>query len=406
MKFALQLKIMVAALRKSGARAVMAVICVGLGIGSIMVAMALGSGAEREMQSISENAGKNILVVKAAAVQTRAGAPRGWIVSTKLRQSDGALIASQVDGIKAVIPVSDTDLKVKATRIGAVTSVKGVTPEYFATRNFQIANGRIFDEDENAAKSRVAVVGPFVARKINENQNLVGQSILIAGTPYEVIGQLKEKGVNRDGTNDDDQVLIPVDTALRRILNVEFITSFIVQVKTEQQIFGVQNKIREILRVAHGLDAGVKDDFEILSLIKANAIRRLSDQFLQGISQLFAVVTLGIGGAGVFAVTYLNVKDRTAEIGLRMAIGAKRRDIALLFVAEACLLSFIGGLVGIAIGACGVLILKSVTDWEMAIGISDVAGPFAISVLLGLLFGVVPAMKASKMMPVEALRAS
>jgi putative ABC transport system permease protein len=175
-------------------------------------------------------------------------------------------------------------------------------------------------------------------------------------------------------------------------------------VKDPERMAEVESRTREVLRQSHELDDDVKDDFDILALVRANQIRNMNSAFLKGLSQIFALVTLAIGGAGVLVVTFLNVKDRTSEIGLRMAVGARRKDIANLFVAEACLLSVAGGLFGLLIGGASIVVLKQMTGWQMAVELRGVSVPFLVSVLLGLLFGVFPALQASRVVPVEALR--
>ena len=404
MKWKLQLRIMLAALRKNGWRAALAMLCVCLGIGSVMVTLALSTGAERELAAISDKVGKNIFVINAGTVQARSG--QGWFPSTRLVLEEAALLAESDSAVRAVVPVREGSLRVKFGHRNTVTTVRGVSEDYIDVRNFRLANGRMFDGADRESRNRVAVVGPFLAQRLNEGRSLVGETIWVAGTPFEVIGQLKDKGVSGDGTNEDDQILVPLETAMRRIFRTEYLSSMLVQTYRQQDMDAVQAKARELLRASHGLDADVKDDFEILSLLKANAVRHMSSQFLQGMSRLFAIITLSIGGAGVFAVTFMNVKDRTGEIGLRMAIGARRRDIAALFIAEACLLSFLGGLLGIALGAIGIVVLGRATDWQMAVSAADVMLPFGLSMAMGMLFGVLPAMKASRLRPVEALKAT
>src|SRR5947209_940989 len=294
-KLRLTLRIMYLALRKSGFRSLMALGSVGLGIGAMMIMLALSSGAERELQAVTDRIGKNLFVSK------------------------------------------------------------------------------------------------------------VGETIWVNNVPFDVVGQLKEKGFT-DGQNEDDQILIPLETAERRLFNADYLSRVMVQVDDGGDMLRVQAEARDVLRATHALDQNTKDDFDILTLIRADQIRKMNSAFLEGLSQLFAIVTLAIGGAGVLAVTYLNVKDRTSEIGLRMAIGARQRDIAGMFIAEACLLSALGGLCGIVIGWLATGALMTFTHWQMAVDWRGIAVPFAVSVVLGLMFGVGPALQASKVMPVEALR--
>ena len=403
-KLRLQLRIMFLSLRKSGARTLLGVGAVGLGIAAMMIMLALGVGAERELQAITDQMGKNLFTVRAGQILALPGRGTGWFTSSKLKDADVALLDEQVRGIRTVVPVLEGSFPVKLDREEMATTVRGVTPEFLDMRNFRIDEGRSIDEQDGLSRSRVAVVGSFVAKQLNGGFSLVGETIWIRGIPFEVIGQLEEKGINSEGQNEDDQIVIPVETALRRLFNVDYLSRLLVQVNDQEQMDAAQGEAREVLRASHDLDEDVKDDFEILSLLRANQIRRMNSAFLQGMSQLFAAITLAIGGAGVLAVTFLNVKDRTPEIGLRMAIGARRKDIAGLFIAEACLLSLLGGFAGLLTGWVGVLVLQQTTGWKMAVDPRGVGLSLVVSLLLGLVFGVLPAMKASKVMPVEALR--
>jgi putative ABC transport system permease protein len=403
-KLKLQLRIMLLALRKSGFRSLLALGAVGSGIASVMIMLALSTGATLELQAISDKMGKNLFMITAGQVMALPGRGQGWFTSTRLKRSDLAAMSQQIPDIRTVVPILEGSFQAKFNREDLVTSVRGVTPEFLTVRNFQLEDGRFIDEQDAAALSRVAVVGTFVARRLNGGFSMVGETVWIRGIPFEVIGQLKEKGISSDGQNEDDQILVPVETARSRLFNVEYLSRLLVQVKDQERMPGVENEVKAVLRASHELDQDVKDDFDVLGLIRADEMRKLNSAYLEGMAQLFALITLAIGGAGVLAVTYLNVKDRTSEIGLRMAVGARRRDIANLFVAEACLLSVLGGLVGLLMGWGSIAALKPITGWQMAVDLRCTVVPLVLSVLLGLAFGVVPALKASKVLPVEALR--
>jgi putative ABC transport system permease protein len=403
-KLKLQLRIMVLSLRKSGFRSLLALASVGLGIAAMMITLALGAGAERELQAITEKMGKNLFMVKAGQVLGQASLNRGWYASTKLGRSDVKALGEQIPDIRTIVPILEGSFQVKLNRRELVTSVRGVSLDFPEVRNFQLEEGRLLDDRDGLARSRVAVVGTSVAKRLNDGFSMVGETVWIGGVPFEVVGQLKEKGVSADGQNEDDQILVPLETARRRLFNVDYLSRLLVQVKDPERMAEVESRTREVLRQSHDLDDDVKDDFDILALVRANQIRNMNSAFLKGLSQIFALVTLAIGGAGVLVVTFLNVKDRTSEIGLRMAVGARRKDIANLFVAEACLLSVAGGLFGLLIGGASIVVLKQMTGWQMAVELRGVSVPFLVSVLLGLLFGVFPALQASRVVPVEALR--
>lgn len=399
----LQLRIMILSLRKSGFRSLLALGAVGLGIASMMIMLALRTGAERELQAITDKAGKNLFVVKAAQVRVQPGRGSGWFKSTRLRRTDVTALREEIPAISTIVPVLEGGRPAKYENRNMVTTIRGVPPEFLTVRNFQVEEGRFLDEKDGLARSRVAVVGSFVAKRLNDGFSLVGQTIWVDGAPYQVVGQLREKGVTSE-QNEDDQILIPLETAERRLFNVDYLSVLLVQVAQRDQITPAQQQVREALRQTHRLGDGVKDDFEILSLVQARSVGKMNSSFISGLARIFAMITVSLGGAGVLAVSYLNVKDRTSEIGLRMAIGARRRDITRLFLVEACLLSVLGGLAGLLIGLLGIAVLKPATGWQMAVDLRGVAAPFLVSVLIGLASGVAPAMMASRLMPVTALR--
>ena len=403
-KLRLQLKIMVIALGKSGFRTVVALAAVGLGIASMMIMMALRTGATQALEDLSSQIGKNLFMVKAAEVVTPQVGEEGRSLSTRLSVDDAEILQQRIDGIRAIVPILEGSLQVKLGRSDMVTTIRGVSPEYMEVRNFEIEEGRALDAQDAHARSRVAVVGAFVEKRLNGGDSMVGQVLSIGGIPFEVVGRLRAKGISVDGQNEDDQILIPLETAFRRVFNVDYLSRLLVQVREPALMAPVRRETRTVLRQTHDLDADAEDDFDVLTMIRAREIDRMNSVFLDGMARLFAIITLAVGGFGVFAVTFLNVKDRTSEIGLRMAVGARRRDIARLFVAEACLLSVLGGLSGVVLGLVSVGVLREATDWTMAVDLQGLLIPFLVSALLGLLFGVVPAIKASKVVPVEALK--
>jgi putative ABC transport system permease protein len=397
---------MFAALHRSGLRAVLAMLSVAVAIASITLALSLRTGARAQLDAVNDPMAAKLFVVKAAKVQALPGRGSGWFMSTRLNLRDASLLGAELQNAAAIVPVSEGGERVKFNGKSYGTTVRGVTPEYVRLRSFPLAAGRMLDELDYSGLRRVAVVGASVPRRLNDGYSMVGGILTISGITFEVVGQLAEKGMDATGQNEDDQVLIPTSTALQRLRNVQYLNSLLIQVNDPSELPGAQAQTRRLLRESHALAGAHADDFEILGLVRSNRIRARGAVFLEGLSGLFALITLAIGGGGVFAVAYLNVKDRTSEIGLRMAIGAKRYQIAQLFMAEACALSLIGGVVGLILGAAGVFTLRAFTDWQMSIGVRDVTIPFAIAAVLGLITGVLPALKAARMAPVQALRSA
>jgi putative ABC transport system permease protein len=400
----LSLRIMVRALANARLRSSASIGVMGLGIAAMTVMMALSSGADAELRAIADQNGRNLFMIKAGEVLSQPGRGTGWYVSTRLDMADVRDLQDKIVGVEAVVPILERSLPVKFEGQDMVTSVRGVSPNYLRVRNFQVKEGRALDSIDEEKESRVALVGSFVAEKLAPDGTLVGGTLLVGGIPFEVAGQLAPKGVSSDGTNEDDQILVPAGTAARRVFNVDYLSRIVIQVDTLERMDDAKARARELLRENHRLQPSVADDFEILDSISSSRISQISSGFITGMARIFALTTLSIACVGVFAVTYLNVKDRTGEIGLRKALGATRGDIALLFIAEACLLSVLGGMAGLAVGGGGSALLAATTGWNTAFDRSVVLFPFALSIVIGFAFSLVPALRAASMTPVEALK--
>lgn len=401
----LHLRMMVIALLQAKLRSFSAIGAIGLGIASLTIMLALTAGARAEMQAIADQMGKNLLMIKAGEVLSKPGRGNGWYVSRKLDATDVEDLRRNVRGLNAVVPILENSVQVKFEDQDLVTSVRGVTAEYLELRNFRIANGRALEAADSEHGNRVALLGSFAAQKLGAGSDLVGSVITIAGIPFEVVGELEPKGISSDGSNEDDQILVPIGTASRRLYNVEYLSRILVRMEEPGMFDAVRGPISTVLRENHDLDPGAPDDFEIFDMVGSNRIRSMNSSFINGLAQIFAVTTLLIACVGVSAVTYLNIKARIGEIGLRKALGATARDILLLFVAESSLLSIVGGVAGLLVGLGGSAILGRWTGWQTAIDGAGVLLPFATSVVIGFAFSLVPAMRAATLTPVRALRA-
>jgi ABC-type antimicrobial peptide transport system permease subunit len=399
----LRLKILRASLASNQVRTVLAGTLVSVGIASTLIMVTLSTGVRREVEAVQDKMGRNLFVVKSGERPVPQWQGTGWYVTSKLKREEAALIEREIPAIERAVPLLERNVPVKLGDTGLATMVRGTTPGYLQLRNFQIEHGRALTDTDEATLSRVAVVGAFIAERLNAGLSLVGETLWVNGIPFEVVGQLRAKGQGSDGSNEDDQILIPLDTALRRVANVDRVTMFLVQTKEAAQLPDAMEATARLLRATHRLDDDERDDFDILSMIRADVIRRMSSEWLQGLARILAVITLSIGGAGIFAVSSLNVKDRTGEIGLRMAIGASRGSIAALFLAEACVMSALGGIAGIVLGTAAATILQRLTSWQMPLDARGLAIPLIVSASIGVIFGTGPAIRASRLKPAAAL---
>ena len=399
----LRLKILRASLSSNRTRTVLAACLISLGIAATLIMLALSTGVRLELESIQAKVGRNLFIVKAAERQVPQWQGGGWYTTTKLKPRDAAFLRDQVRCVVRAAPVLERNLAVKWRDAGLATMVRGVTPDYLTLRNFQLESGRRFTDAHDTSLNRVALVGAFIADRLNNGLSLIGETLWVNGMPFKVVGQLRAKGQSSDGSNEDDQILIPLHTAMRRVANVDSISMLIVQARTASDLPPAMDSTRQLLRTTHHLDPDERDDFDLLTMIRADEARRLSSQWLQGLARILAALTLSIGGVGIFAVSYMNVSDRIGEIGLRMAIGASRASIAVLFLAESFVISAVGGLAGIAVGVAAALALERLTSWHMPLDMRGILTALAVAAATGILFSLGPAVRASLLRPVAAL---
>ena len=377
-----------------------------LGVASTLLMAGMSTGARLEMQTEQNRMGRNLFYVRAAEQPVSPGRGNGWYVSSRLKPEQANWIEHDVPSVLHAVPVRERSTLAKLDANSVTTTVRGVTPEFLELRNFEIEHGRPLVEADGVERRRVAVVGPFVRERLSGSQTLVGKTLRLGRVPFEVVGELRAKGAGSDGSNLDDQILIPFETAIRRFENVESASMLLVQAREQAGMRPAMDGVRALLRVAHYIEPGARDDFDILETIRQNAARDMSERWMRGLSRILTVVTLALGGVGVFAVIYLNVKERTGEIGLRMALGATRTSIAALFLAEACVLSLFGGLAGLVFGTLIAVVLRAATGWSIVIDASAVLLALAVSGATGLICSLVPAWRASLVMPARTLAAA
>lgn len=404
MRVLFQLRLMLLAISKERGRMVLVILMVALGVASVMVLISLGNGAQREVEATMEKSGRNLMVVARASIQYLPGRGSGWYLSQSLKERDAKDLLSAVDGIVSTASVTEQQLVVKFADSDLRTMVKGVTTEYTGLRNYQLDTGRLLNQEDFSGRKKVAVIGSFVSQKLNKGFSLLGEKILLGDSVFLVVGELREKGRSKAGTNYDDLVLVPYETARHRIFNKNYLDRIILKHSDDVDVIGLKQDISEVLSDNHNINFGENLDFEILIEGAVDKADQTSDSLLAGLAVFFTGITLLAAGVGVLAVSYLNVLDRKAEIGLRMALGSTQRGIATMIVMEAAILSAMGGLLGVMFGLSTIYIFRLFTEWLLVIDFGILVLPLIITVVLGMLFSVLPAGKAARMLPVEALR--
>ena len=386
-------------------RTALALLGIVIGVSAVIIMVAIGNGAQEQVLSKIEAMGTNLLIINAAQVQKSAGRQQIRGTVTTLTLEDVEAIGRECSAVNAAAPLQSKKMQVKYGNLSTNTTVVGTTAEFQKVRNFHVAIGAFFTDEENLASRRAAVLGHTVVKNLFEGSNPVGETIRVGKVTFEVIGVMESKGVDLNGADQDDQVFIPIRTALRRVFNLPYINTINIQATSTETMGQAVTQITEILRDRHRLNKQQKpDDFTIQNqadLLEAQ--RETTDTFTMLIGSI-AGISLLVGGIGILAIMLIAIRERTNEIGLRMAVGASRKDIMTQFVIEASILGVGGGLVGILLGILGAFSVRVATSWAVSISPDSVGLAFGFSLLVGLFFGVYPARRASLLDPITALR--
>ncbi|MEO8502400.1 MAG: ABC transporter permease [Acidobacteriota bacterium] len=393
-------------------RAGLAFASIGVGVAAIVFTSALGAGAEGEVQRKIDALGTNLLVVRPAQVQTLTGrkSMRGSVTTLSVDDYE-AIAALPLAALTA--PAAEGVLRVKAGHTAMATSVLGTNPSFPRVRRFALAAGRFLDERDDREARRVAVLGARVSESLFPGESPIGREIRLRSIPFEVIGVLEAKGAMADGSDLDNQVLVPIRTALRRVFNTRWLSNVYVDVRNEPgagQSAAMDSAVQTIAalvrtrhRERHPARAAQRDDFSVQNTSRFLAMQKQATGTLGVVASGIAGLALLVGGTGILALLLLAVRERTAEIGLRMAVGARRRDIVVQFLLEASLLSLGGWVAGLAVGGLGATWVAFATDWKVGVPGGAVLVSLAMVVLIGLGFGAIPARQASLLAPADAL---
>ena len=387
-------------------RTALALLGIVVGVSAVIIMIAIGTGAQREVLSKIEEMGTNLIIVNAAEVQRSPGRMQVRGTVTTLTVQDAEVVERDIPYVVAVAPVQSRRMQVKYGNLTSSVTIVGTTPAFQDVRNFRVRAGSFFDEHDDIALRRVAVIGAGVHRSLfGQRQTVIGETIRIGNVPFEIIGVMESKGVDLDGVDQDDQIFIPMRTALRRVLNLAYINTIYVRAQHQDVMQGAVERIRDILRERHRLIAQDRpDDFTIHTQLELlDAQRETTDTFTMLIGSI-ASVSLFVGGIGILAIMLISVRERINEIGLRMAVGARRKDVLTQFLLEASMLSLGGGIAGIVFGIAGSVVVGIATAWATSVSFYSILLAFVFSFAIGLFFGVYPARKASLLDPIEALR--
>ena len=375
-----------------------------VGIAAMFMLLALAAGAEQAFEDALSAMGRNLLAVGSVRKETDALRGQGRRFQT-LTLEDWRALSNEVDGVERAAPIAMNNFDLRYGGDTTNATVIGTTPEFRYSNVQHTSAGRFIDEFDVQNQSRVAVIGSQIAKELFHGEQPIGETVSIAGAPFEVIGVLQEKGADAGGMPQDDKVLVPVTTAMRRLLKVDYVDRIFVQAQSREMVGTVTRDVRDILRQRHALDiVNQADDFTIRDQAElVRTVRRSDDtmqRFLGGLSALL----LGLACIGLLAVSLLSVRERHAEIGLRLAVGALPRQVLAQFLSEAAMIAVLGALSGLFVGGIGIILGQWLMGWQMQITGLNTLYSMLVPLGLALASGAYPALRAARLDPVHALR--
>jgi len=408
MNFMALLRIALRALAVNKLRSALTMLGIVIGVGAVIVMIAVGSGAQARVEEQIRALGSNLLLVMPGST-TAGGVRMGFGSGSTLTEDDVVAINREIPEALAA-PALRGSAQVIWGNSNWSTQVFGVTPEYLDVRQWALASGRTFEAGEMAGAAKVCLIGATVAKQLFGAADPLDQSIRIKRIPFTVIGVLDVKGQSMMGTDQDDLILVPIKTARSRVLGTasaarnRTVGTIWVKAADGLDTKVVEEQVRSLLRQRHRVQAGADDDFSLRNLQEVMAAQEASSRVLALLLAAVASVSLLVGGIGIMNIMLVSVTERTREIGLRMAVGARTRDILGQFLVEAVTLSLIGGLIGVGLGMGTSLAIAEFAGWRISISPQAVALAVAFAFVIGVFFGFYPARKAARLNPVEALR--
>lgn len=390
-------------IRRHAARSLLTMLGVVIGVASVVVMVAIGRGAEAEVTAKIASLGTNLVVVTPGS-QSKTGVSGGANSMDSLTLDDVSRITRESQEVALISPVIQTMGMVVAGNNNWRTQAYGVDTSYFTIRGWKIASGRALEETDMRGNRKLVVLGKTPVAMLFGEEDPVGKTIRLRNIPLEVVGVLASKGPTADGNDQDDVALLPYTTVRARFAGRSYIAQILLSTPMEAAVPDAMKEVRAILRESHGLGARAEDDFTIRDQSQIAATARGATEVMTTLLLVVASVSLVVGGIGIMNIMLVSVTERTREIGIRRALGARRRDVLLQFLVEATVLSGLGGVLGALLGIVVTKIVGAYTNWATEITADSISVALAFSVGVGIFFGWYPARRAAALDPIDALR--
>jgi putative ABC transport system permease protein len=404
----LNLSIALQALKVNKLRSGLTMLGIIIGVAAVIVMIAVGSGAQARVKEQIAGLGSNLMILWAGSVTT-AGVRGGSGTAQTLVEDDAWAVMNEISEIQVAAPTQRGSGQIVWGNANWLASIVGTTPEYFEARDWGLISGRLFEAGEMSGAGKVAIIGQTVARELFGDGDPVDQIIRVRGVPFTVIGLLERKGQSMMGQDQDDIVIIPLTTARNKIFGalqgrIGRVSSIFIKAKDGVDMKEAEDKVRVLLRQRHRLSGNTPDDFSLRNLTEILQAQEAASKVMAILLAAVASVSLLVGGIGIMNIMLVSVTERTREIGLRLAVGARSKDILSQFLVEAITLSTIGGVLGILLGGLGTWLVAELAAWPVQLSVLSVVLAVGFSAVIGIFFGYYPARKASSMQPIQALR--
>ena len=386
-------------------RTVLTMLGMVIGVGAVIMMLAIGQGVQQKVEDSIASMGSNLFIILSGST-TSGGARMGSGAVPTLTVMDAEAL-QELPELSAVAPAMPGTAQLVYGPNNWSTQIFGTTPDYLIVRNWQVVSGSSFTDSDVRSATRVALLGQTVVQNLFGGEDPVGKTIRIKNSPYVVLGVLGAKGQSLDGRDQDDTVLIPVTTAQRKLFGSQFagtVRFIMAQATSADAMPAAEKEMNDLLRQRHHIRQGEDDDFSVRNLTAMANTAAETTQVLSLMLGAIASISLLVGGIGIMNIMLVSVTERTREIGIRMAIGARGQDVLLQFLLEAVMISVIGCFIGVLLGVGGALVVEKITGLQVVVTVISIIMAFGVAAAVGIFFGWYPARKASRLKPIDALR--
>ena len=404
----MNLSIAMRALRVNKMRSILTMLGIVIGVAAVIAMIAIGGGAQQRLQEQIASLGSNLLIVVPGSI-IQSGARLGAGNAQTLTEQDARAITTEIPDVAFAAPLTRSNAQVVFGNTNWATNINGVYNDYFDVREWNLAEGRFFDQGEITRFGKVAILGKTVSSQLFGEDNPVGQVVRIRGIPFEIIGLMESKGQSSQGQDQDDVIFVPLTTGRNRLFGeprgrIARVGTIMIKAQDGSDTQEVEQRITDLLRQRHRIQPSMENDFQVRNLTEILKTQEAASKVMSMLLAAVASVSLLVGGIGIMNIMLVSVTERTREIGLRLAVGARGRDIMMQFLVEAMTLATLGGAVGVLLGVFISWLVAYIANWGISLSPLSIIFAVGFSAAIGIFFGYYPAKKAAQMQPIEALR--